>query len=84
MYIFCRLTPAGRFQNKWVSPQAKFILEIKQGPGCTSKKKGCTTCKGCSDHPLDYSEYFVKMVLCHLYGTLTQPRLSFSKKNGEQ
>ena len=53
---------------------------MTQGPGCTSKKKGCKTCKGCTNHPLDHSEYYVKMVLCHVYATLTQPCWSFSKK----
>jgi hypothetical protein len=30
-YIFFGLTPIGKTSNKWVSPQAKFKLELNQG-----------------------------------------------------
>jgi len=44
MYIFCGLTLAGKASNKWVSPQAKFKLEVNQGVGSYLRQEKSAQC----------------------------------------
>ena len=78
-YIFCGLTPVGRFQIEWVSFQAKFILEIRQGPGCTPAQK-ILHAKEVQITFQGSQWVYCQNTLCYVYKTLTQPCLSFSRK----
>jgi len=80
MYIFCGLTLAGKTSIRWVSPEAKFILEVNQGLRCTSKGKRIHNIQRRHKSPLKvHCEYFAKMLL-YVHAVLSQPCLSFAKE----
>ena len=79
MYIFCGLTPAGKTSNRWISPEAKFILEVNQGLRCTSKEKQMHNVQRRHKSPFKvHREYFDKMSY-YVHAVLSQSCLSFAK-----
>ena len=80
MYIFYGLTPAGKTSIRWVSPEAKFILEVNQGLRCTSKEKQMHNVQRRHKSPfMVHREYFAKMPLS-VHAVLSWPCLSFLKR----
>ena len=37
MYIYCGLTPTGKTSNRWVSPEARLILEVTKARDALQK-----------------------------------------------
>jgi len=73
---FCGLTSAVKISNIWVSPQAKFILEVNQGRNTLHQKlhniqRRHTTCT---------LSIFCKMPLCYIHAILSEPCLSYAER----